>query len=475
MRLSIVRSALLPLSLGLAGPAAAQDSLNPTAWGVVYDLPATRRVTVRRDVPFLEDARGTLTLDLYQPPDWRPGERRPVVVFLNTIGNEPGNPFKRWAIYQTWPRLMAAHGMIGISMDNDETRIQAGVAALFRFLATKGTTYGADPERIGVYAASANVTGAAEYLMSDSAAPGIRAAVLYYGATPAGRIRADLPVQFVVAASDVARMGPALPALWQRVIEAGAPWSLVYGARMPHAFDAFTDTDDARRLVRQTIGFWRAHLEPVPQPPWSRSAARDLVAALYANDPARAVELLGPWIERHPGDVTALREYARSLAALQRFPESETAYLRAYALDSTDIGVVSGLATFNVGSQRWDVAARYLERAIGLGARSSQLFGQLGFVQLHLGRNAEAAQSYERAFEIGIPPGAATRGVAWYNLACAYARLGRVDDAFAALGRAVDEGMRTRQTYERDTDLDPLRPDPRFAELLARLGGPAPG
>ena len=448
-----------------------QSDLAPTRWGVVYDVPATREVTVRQDIPFLESGGHSLTLDLYLPPGLRAGERRPAVVFVNAIGDQPGDALKRWGIYATWPRLVAAHGLIGISMDNDPERVQAGIAGLFRFLTQQGPSLGVDPDRLGIYAASANVNGAAAYLMSDSAAPGIRAAALYYGQVPPESLRTDLPVQFVVAASDAPRMGGTLPALWQRVIETGAPWSLVFGARMPHAFDAFTDTDEARRLLQQTIAFWRSNLEPVPQPPWQPSPARAIVAALFGNQPDRAVELLGPWVEQHPQDVVAWAQYGRNLAALQRFPEAETAYLRAFALDSTDLGVLGGLATSRIAAQRWAEAERFLRLAVANGALSSLVYGQLGYAQLNLNRNADAARSYERAFELGIPPGRNTRGLAWYNLACAYVRLGRVDEAFTALGRAVDEGLVERRVYEGDTDLDPLRSDARFGQLIGRLSG----
>ena len=80
-------------------------------------------------------------------------------------------------------------------------------------------------------------------------------------------------------------------------------------------------------------------------------------------------------------------------------------------------------------------------------------------------------EQYERAFELGIPPGPATRGVAYYNLACAYARTGQKDKALESLSRAVDEGFSDRAGMERDEDLAPLRPDPRFQQLLSRIGG----
>jgi tetratricopeptide (TPR) repeat protein len=101
--------------------------------------------------------------------------------------------------------------------------------------------------------------------------------------------------------------------------------------------------------------------------------------------------------------------------------------------------------------------------------QNSLIYGQLALSQMMLGQNEAAIQSYERAFELGIPPGPTTRGTAYYNLACANARLGRHDKAFEMLSHAVDEGFSDRATLESDTDLAPLRADPRFAALAARI------
>jgi tetratricopeptide (TPR) repeat protein len=104
--------------------------------------------------------------------------------------------------------------------------------------------------------------------------------------------------------------------------------------------------------------------------------------------------------------------------------------------------------------------------------RNSFLYGQLASAQLHAGRIEEAVKTYLKAFEAGIPPGANTRGVAYFNLACGYTRLGQNDKAFEALSGAVAEGFTDRGAYETDEDLAPLRAEPRFQELLGRLPKP---
>ena len=439
--------------------------LDATSWGVVYDTPATKHVKVRNEVPYL----GSLAIDIYSPPDLKAGEKRPAVVFINAIGDRGDNKVKSWAIYQSWPRLVAAHGMIGVSMDADGARIQESLRGVFDFLTKQGAQHGVDGERLGLYAASANVRGTYEYLIGDNAAPGIRAAALYYGGVPTGRMRADLPVLFIVAQGDAPGMGEPLGGLWRRVVEAKAPWSLLFASNLPHGFDAFSDNDDSRRIIQQSLAFWKSNLEPVPQPPWQPSPARDIVATIYGNEPQRTAEMLANWIKENPNDSAAQIQYGRVLLQLRRFDEATAAYEKAQALGANDPGIFSGLGQIKYGQRQYEQAIPLLTRAIEAGMRNSFLYGQLASAQLHAGRNEEAIKSYEKAFAAGIPPGANTRGVAYFKLACGYTRLGQKDKAFQALTSAVAEGFTDRNAYETDEDLAPLRAEPRFQELLGRL------
>lgn len=460
---------VLGIAASVVGQTAPQvrSQLDTRDWPVVYDIPATKNVRVVPNVPY----SGTLTVDVYSPPDMKKGSKLPAVIFLNAIGDAPDNRIKTWRIYSSWPRLIAAHGMIGISMDADGTRIQECLRELFGFLERDGATYGIDSSRLGVYAASANVTQSTVYLMSDGAAKGIKAAALYYGGPPSPetRIRKDLPVLFIFAESDMQRMGQPAIDLWQRVAQTRAPWTLLFASGLPHAFDGFSDHDDARRVIQQTIAFWRSHLEPIPQPTWKPSPAREILAATYGNDAPKAVELLGPYLKENPNDGDAYNQYGRMLVELRRFDEAGAAYERAFALGVKHGGVYNGLGNTRINQKRWQEAVELLTKAAELGARSSMTYGQIAWAQLNLNRNEDALKSYAKAFEAGIPPGPNTRGYAYYNMACAYARLKDTDKAFEMLNKAVDEGLSARNTYERDADFESLRSDPRFAKLLDRM------
>jgi len=56
-----------------------------------------------------------------------------------------------------------------------------------------------------------------------------------------------------------------------------------------------------------------------------------------------------------------------------------------------------------------------------------------------------------------------------YNAACGYALGDMIDEAIDCLEKAVQNGFGHREWVEHDSDLDTLRPDPRFQALLKRL------
>jgi len=86
----------------------------------------------------------------------------------------------------------------------------------------------------------------------------------------------------------------------------------------------------------------------------------------------------------------------------------------------------------------------------------------LGYA-LHVGGRVEEALE-AHVIAAGFDPKC---HAARYNAACANALLGRREEAFAWLGRAIAAGFANRSLLRTDPDLASLRDDPRFAALLA--------
>jgi tetratricopeptide (TPR) repeat protein len=91
-----------------------------------------------------------------------------------------------------------------------------------------------------------------------------------------------------------------------------------------------------------------------------------------------------------------------------------------------------------------------------------------GIKHLGLSRYDRAEQEFRRVLELDPD-----NDIAWYNLACTYARWGRLEPALDALAAAIEGGYDDWAWALEDTDLLSLHDQPRFHELLRALGAPA--
>ena len=450
----------------LAVQATAQNTtpvspMDAQQYGVVLDHPGMQHVVVKPDVRFLDDAKGKLHMDVYLPPGMKKQEKRPAIVFLNGIGDDAGQPkVKSWGIYTSWPRLMAANGYIGISMESDGNRIQESLQGIFDFIAKNGEAYHIDAERLGVYAASANVRYCMTYLMGEHASKGIRAAALYYGWPPAGPYRKDLPVLNVVAESDA---GPGVyDQLWKDVLANHAPWTIKMASNLPHAFDAFSDNDESRRVIQETISFWKNYLDPVPAPSWKHSKGRDIIALLYANNHEKALPMLKSMAVEYPTDVQTLSTYAFELTRANQSAEAEQVYKKLLNLDPQNINAMANLIAVYYRQNKTTEAEQQLSVAIESGKMDAGAYSNLGFTCLVVGKDIEAAKYFEIA--VSMKPS----GWDYYNLGCAYSKSNNPDKAFAALEKSIEYGNNLRSQFENDSDLFPLKADGRFKALLEK-------
>jgi Flp pilus assembly protein TadD len=80
-------------------------------------------------------------------------------------------------------------------------------------------------------------------------------------------------------------------------------------------------------------------------------------------------------------------------------------------------------------------------------------------------RYLEAIEAFKHAADIGH-----RTGTAMYNIACGYSLLNDKENAFVWLTRALSYDFDNPELLRRDSDLDPLRSDPRFKLILSSLG-----
>lgn len=129
----------------------------------------------------------------------------------------------------------------------------------------------------------------------------------------------------------------------------------------------------------------------------------------------------------HPAPAQSFTpEQAAELFQAQDWPQAEAAYAALAMQDSSN-----GLAWFRLGHAR-HMQANY----------------------------TAAAHAWEQADAVGFAP-FRTR----YNIAAAYARLERLDEAFSWLRQAAEAGFNQLHLLDTDADLAALRADDRFADI----------
>jgi len=99
-------------------------------------------------------------------------------------------------------------------------------------------------------------------------------------------------------------------------------------------------------------------------------------------------------------------------------------------------------------------------------------------------KDVEFASALEQGFHSGGWKGALTKGIEvrqaqrkasyWsaYDIAGLYAGLGDKDEAYRWLNAAYEERNFSMEGMRTDFRLDPVRSDPRFAELVRKVGLP---
>src|SRR4030095_13354095 len=120
---TISRFAFLFLVMALSPiPPLAQNNLPPEVremarkvmMPVVYKVPGMDKVKVVQNVKYTTTTDPNVLMDTYLPPDVKPREKRPVVIFIHG-GAKTEWTAKDWGIYTTWGRLVAASGFVGVT------------------------------------------------------------------------------------------------------------------------------------------------------------------------------------------------------------------------------------------------------------------------------------------------------------------------------------------------------------------------
>ena len=220
-----------------------------------------------------------------------------------------------------------------------------------------------------------------------------------------------------------------------------------------------------------------------PEPWAARGMARifDRAWAAAESDFRRAIDL-------GPGDAQARQWLAHLLACLGRFEEAIVEIDRALELDPLSLAVLTEAGNVRFLARRYDEALAYYDQVLDLDPAFQPARYKRFEAYLPMGRFEDSMRDAERLRMVEPQPGGPAAPGArrkflealveyaqsdfWplFHVATTKAALGRIDEAFADLGAARDEGDWYLVRAAVSPHCDPLRADPRFAEFLASIG-----
>ncbi|MBA3242691.1 MAG: tetratricopeptide repeat protein [Acidobacteria bacterium] len=203
-------------------------------------------------------------------------------------------------------------------------------------------------------------------------------------------------------------------------------------------------------------------------------------------------------IELNPNYATARHYYSIFLVYLGRFDEALDQYKRALHLDPLSLPISSSLAWALYSTRRYDEAIEQCEKTLKVDPNFARTHLYLGEIYVQKSMYDEAIAEFHKAEELSADLWAKVelahayavsgrrneadkilndlRGqpersnISPYQVTIIYAGLGEKDRAFEGLEEAYEERDHGLVELKVEPMLDSLRSDPRFTDLLQRIG-----
>lgn len=183
----------------------------------------------------------------------------------------------------------------------------------------------------------------------------------------------------------------------------------------------------------------------------------------------RSAWTIEPAVAVHHGmdNARASYELGRSYHGQGRLDEAEDAYIKATSLNPSDPHALSALGTLYAERGELERSIDTFKRVVSLAPTLSYLHNNLGYALLLLGRDEAAVASLHRAVEIDD-----NNRRAWRNLADAYRRVGKLEQAEDAEAKATGTWVGKIRTPTEGARAVPVHMDPRPEPITV---GASPG
>ena len=250
---------------------------------VVYSVPGMANVKVREGLVYKSVEGSPLHFDVYAPASI--SRASPAVILVHG-GPIPSIGARRWGLYSSHARLLAASGMTGIAFDHrflapDRLRDSAAdLADLVRHVRENAKTLGIDKNRLALWAFSGGGSLLANALRERQS--WWKLLVAYYGVMePLGPGHDERLSAIAALGRDaskgppilLARAGrddPAINSTIDRFVAAGkssgAKVELLTHPTGQHAFDILDPGETSSQIIQRTIEALRSRLSAPPVP-----------------------------------------------------------------------------------------------------------------------------------------------------------------------------------------------------------------
>ena len=201
-------------------------------------------------------------------------------------------------------------------------------------------------------------------------------------------------------------------------------------------------------------------------------------------------------IELNPNYALAHGPYAILLRYLGRFDEAINENRRAVDIEPLSPHLNNSFGYTLIAARRYDEAIAQFQKVIDLESNNVAAYNGLGFAYARKGNYAQAVESFAKNTELAgfgeigdsMRKGFATEGwqgylrvvikqrsdvyIARFNVAGGYLALGDTEEAFNQLNRSFELREPSLAGLKVDPRFDGIRDDPRYHELLKKIGLP---